>query len=75
MAKLHPKLSASGTEHTITIQESPADSPGGERLPLTLRYTQWNYFERRRRNVRARETEHDSVPVKTPDDGVHRCSA
>lgn len=35
MAKLHPKLSASGTEHTITIQEPPADSPGGERLPLT----------------------------------------
>jgi hypothetical protein len=30
MAKLHPKLSASGTEHTITIQEPPADAPGGE---------------------------------------------
>jgi len=25
MAKLHPKLSASGTEHTITIEEPPAD--------------------------------------------------
>ena len=29
--KKHPKLSASGTEHTITIQEPP----GGEQLPLT----------------------------------------
>ena len=35
VTKLHPKLSASGTEHTITIQEPPADSPGGEQLPLT----------------------------------------
>ena len=34
MAKLHPKLSTSGTGHTITIQESPADSPG-EQFPLT----------------------------------------
>jgi hypothetical protein len=35
MAKLHPKLSASGTEHTITIEDPPADSPGGEQFPLT----------------------------------------
>ena len=35
MAKLHPNLSASGTEHAITIQGPPADSPGGEQLPLT----------------------------------------
>jgi hypothetical protein len=34
MAKLHPKLSASGTEHTITIKEPPADAPGGTQLPL-----------------------------------------
>jgi hypothetical protein len=30
MAKLHPKLSASGTEHTITIEEPPVAPPGGE---------------------------------------------
>jgi hypothetical protein len=34
MAKLHPKLSASGTEHTLTIEEPPADAPGGTQLPL-----------------------------------------
>jgi hypothetical protein len=26
MAKLHPKLSASGIEHTVTIDEPPVDS-------------------------------------------------
>jgi hypothetical protein len=34
MAKLHPKLSV-GTEHTITIEEPPADPPGRQQLPLT----------------------------------------
>jgi hypothetical protein len=31
----HPKLSAPGTEHTITIEDPPADSPGGQQLTLT----------------------------------------
>jgi hypothetical protein len=35
MAKLHPKLSAPGTEHTITIEEPPAAAPPGTQLPLT----------------------------------------
>jgi hypothetical protein len=34
-AKLHPKLSAPGTEHTITLEEPPADSPGEQQLTLT----------------------------------------
>ena len=34
VAKLHPKLGASGTEHTITVAEPLADSPGGDQLPL-----------------------------------------
>jgi len=34
-AKLHPKLSAPGTEHTITLEEPPADSPGGQQFTLT----------------------------------------
>ena len=35
MAKLHPKLSAPGTEHTLTIEEPPAAAPPGTQLPLT----------------------------------------
>jgi len=38
-AKLHPKLGASGTEHTITVAEPLADSPGGDLLPLISRGT------------------------------------
>jgi hypothetical protein len=34
-AKLHPKLGAPGTEHTITIEEPPTDSQGAQQLPLT----------------------------------------
>jgi len=39
MAKLHPKLSAPGIEHTIRIEEPPAAAPPGTQLPLTSRYT------------------------------------
>jgi hypothetical protein len=35
MAKLHPKLSAPGTEHTITIEEPSAAAPPGTQIPLT----------------------------------------
>jgi hypothetical protein len=35
MAKLHPKLSASGTEHTITIEEPSAAAPPATQIPLT----------------------------------------
>jgi hypothetical protein len=35
MAKLHPKLSPSGTEHTLTIEGPPVDAPPGAQLPLT----------------------------------------
>ena len=34
VAKLHPILSAPGVEHAITIEEPPADAPGGTQLPL-----------------------------------------
>jgi hypothetical protein len=34
VAKLHPKLGAPGTEHTVTI-EPPTDAAGGEQLTLT----------------------------------------
>jgi hypothetical protein len=33
-AKLHPKLGKPGTEHTTTVAEPLADSPGGDQLPL-----------------------------------------
>jgi len=32
--KLHPRLSTPGIEHTVTIEEPPADAPPGEQLPL-----------------------------------------
>jgi hypothetical protein len=32
--KLRPRLSAPGTQHTITIEEPPADAPPGTQLPL-----------------------------------------
>jgi hypothetical protein len=35
LAKLHPKLSASGIEHTVTIDEPPVDSSRDDQLPLT----------------------------------------
>jgi hypothetical protein len=35
VAKLHPRLSGPGTQHTITIEEPPAHPPGGQQLPLT----------------------------------------
>jgi hypothetical protein len=35
VAKLRPKLSAPGAAHNITIEEPPADSPGGQQLTLT----------------------------------------
>jgi len=34
VAKLHPKLSAPGTEHTITIEDPPDQAPGQPELPL-----------------------------------------
>ena len=35
VAKLHPKLSASGIEHTVTIDEPPVDSSRDDQLPLS----------------------------------------
>jgi hypothetical protein len=35
VAKLHPKLSVPSIEHTITIDEPPANAPPGTQLPLT----------------------------------------
>jgi hypothetical protein len=35
IAKLHPKLSASGIEHTVTIEEPPVDSSRDDQFPLT----------------------------------------
>jgi len=34
VGKLHPRLSTLGVEHTVTIDEPPADPPPGEQLPL-----------------------------------------
>jgi len=34
VVKLHPRLSVPGTQHTITIEEPPADPAAGEQLPL-----------------------------------------
>jgi hypothetical protein len=34
-AKLHPKLSAPGTEHTIKIEPPPDQMQGQPELPLT----------------------------------------
>jgi hypothetical protein len=33
-AKLHPRLGEPDVEHTVTIEEPPADAPGGTQLPL-----------------------------------------
>jgi hypothetical protein len=35
VAKLHPKLGAAAIEHTVTIEEPPADSRPGDQLTLT----------------------------------------
>ena len=37
VTKLHPRLSAPGTQHTIAIEEPPADAPPGTQLPLIWR--------------------------------------
>jgi hypothetical protein len=34
MVKLHPRLSVPGTQHSITIEEPPADPPPGTQLRL-----------------------------------------
>jgi hypothetical protein len=34
VAKLHPRLGEPGIEHTVTIEEPPADAAGGTQLPL-----------------------------------------
>jgi len=34
VAKLHPRLSVPGTQHTITIDEPSADPAPGTQLPL-----------------------------------------
>jgi len=34
VSKLHPRLSVPRTQHTITIEEPPADPPPGTQLPL-----------------------------------------
>ena len=34
VAKLHPRLSPPGTQHTLTIEEPPADARSGEQLTL-----------------------------------------
>jgi hypothetical protein len=34
VVKLHPRLSVPGTQHTITIEEPPADPPPGTPLRL-----------------------------------------
>ncbi len=35
VANLHLRLSVPGTQHTITIEEPPADAPPGTQLTLT----------------------------------------
>jgi hypothetical protein len=35
VAKLHPRLSSPGTEHTLTIEEPPAEARGQGELALT----------------------------------------
>jgi hypothetical protein len=35
VVKLHPRLSVPGTQHTVTIEEPPADPAPGTQLPLT----------------------------------------
>jgi hypothetical protein len=35
VAHLHPRLNVTGTQHTITIEEPPANPPGGQQLTLT----------------------------------------
>jgi len=34
VAKLHPRLGASDTVHTVKIEEPPADAPDGHQLTL-----------------------------------------
>ncbi len=36
VAKLHPRLSVPGTQHTITNEEPLADAPPSTQLPLTF---------------------------------------
>jgi hypothetical protein len=34
VVKLHPRLSAPGTPHTLMIEEPPTEAPPGAQLPL-----------------------------------------
>jgi hypothetical protein len=35
VTKLHPKLSAPGVTHTVTVEEPPDETMGGPQLTLT----------------------------------------